>query len=299
VRISDHYLESVFYLYPDQDAAEKGQAIGGTGFFASNELGEGLGSRLYAVTNRHVIEAGNVVLRINTRVGEIDSFDTDERLWVRHPQGDDLAILPLTFDLDNGNHVISHIPRSLFFTPEEITEYDIGIGDETFSVGRVINQEGKQRNTPTVRFGNIAQMPSEPVTFERNGEIVGQVSFLIEARSISGYSGAPVFTFVPPSSVRGVKDGHLQVSAFSHMIGPGLLGINWAHMNDFVSARDKEGRLLPYKVQSNSGMMAAVPAWKLAEMFDMPEIRKDRAIQQKRRESSSGRRQNLKRYTAF
>jgi hypothetical protein len=56
--------------------------------------------------------------------------------------------------------------------------------------------EGRQKNSPTARFGNIAQMPNEPVIIKR----FEQECFLVEARSIGGYSGSPVF---------GQEDHHL------------------------------------------------------------------------------------------
>jgi len=51
-------------------------------------------------------------------------------------------------------------------------------------MGRFVNAEGRLRNVPTLRFGTIAQIPIEKVD--------GQVSFLVEARSIPGFSGTPV-----------------------------------------------------------------------------------------------------------
>lgn len=52
-----------------------------------------------------------------------------------------------------------------------------------FFLGRFVTHDGKQRNLPTVRFGNLATMPWEPVLTERG---LRQESFLVEARSLSG-----------------------------------------------------------------------------------------------------------------
>lgn len=272
-RIYDDHLQCVVYLYPSISDAEQGKAIGGTGFLAKKSLGEGLGFQTYIVTNRHIIESGNVVVRLNTVDSAIDCLDTDEREWAFHPAGDDIAALPVVLgpahlqwqvDMDGG-----------FWTGEDIVEHGLGPGDETFSVGRFISQEGRQRNLPTARFGNIAQMPGEPVPDERPSGTFHQDSFLVEARSISGYSGAPVFAVIPPFTVRGLRPDHTIIVRMDQ-IGPALLGVNWAHMNDRVPAYDENGNELSYKVKSNSGMMAVVPAWKLGEMLDMPKLRQDR-----------------------
>jgi hypothetical protein len=66
---------------------------------------------------------------------------------------------------------------------KQIPPLDIGIGDEAFVVGRFINHEGKQRNTPTARTGIISQMPIEPIHIRG----IDQECFLIEARSFGGF----------------------------------------------------------------------------------------------------------------
>ena len=66
---------------------------------------------------------------------------------------------------------------------------NIGIGDEAIAIGRFINHDGNQRNQPSVRFGAIAQMPKDKIRTD-TGE---QDAFLVEIKSISGYSGSPVF----------------------------------------------------------------------------------------------------------
>jgi hypothetical protein len=75
--------------------------------------------------------------------------------------------------------------------------FDIGPGDDVFVVGRFINREGKQKNIPSVRFGNIAQMPGEPLFLDDGKELE---CFLIEGRSISGFSGSPVFIHISPEA---------------------------------------------------------------------------------------------------
>ena len=62
-----------------------------------------------------------------------------------------------------------------------------------FVVGQLVNSQGKVRNIPSTRFGNIAQMPYEPIEQDRVFGKFQQESFLVEARSIIGFSGSPIF----------------------------------------------------------------------------------------------------------
>jgi S1-C subfamily serine protease len=55
----DAFLDCVIYLYPGQASAERGEKAGGSGFVAGIESAMTPGAcRLYAVTNRHVVEDG-------------------------------------------------------------------------------------------------------------------------------------------------------------------------------------------------------------------------------------------------
>lgn len=71
---------------------------------------------------------------------------------------------------------------------DKISEFDVGIGEDLFLVGRFVDRDGIQHNQPTVRFGAIAQMPGDPI----ETPIGRQDAFLTELRSVSGYSGSSV-----------------------------------------------------------------------------------------------------------
>src|SRR5208282_1267375 len=82
-----------------------------------------------------------------------------------------------------------------FITEERIGQYGVGIGDDTVLVGRLIGHDGKLRNVPTIRAGIIAQMPDFDNPVET--EVGAQEAYLVETRPISGYSGSPVFVWIP------------------------------------------------------------------------------------------------------
>ena len=64
------------------------------------------------------------------------------------------------------------------------------MGDEVFVVGLFRHRHGTQRNIPIVRVGNLAALTEEKVATNDFGLVD---AYLIEARSIGGLSGSPVF----------------------------------------------------------------------------------------------------------
>jgi hypothetical protein len=280
-RIDDDYLDCVFYLYASEADAEDGAHTGGSGFLVgipTTDLPQNF-VFLYAVTNRHCIkDKGTIVVRMNTTEGKNAIYPTEESAWYLHPDGDDLAILLVS--INPKGIKFRHVWRSDFLDKKAVSAMSIGPGDETFVVGRFINHEGKQRNLPTARFGCIAQMPWEPI---RQDHGFDQESFLVEARSIAGYSGSPVFVWIPPLTEReGVKDWIPHKIFMKH--GPWLLGVDWGHINDWEPLRDEIGRPInpnpkAAQIRLNTGMMAVVPAWKLAEMLDQGPVADARQIQ--------------------
>lgn len=263
-RVPDEILESVFYLYPSHIAAEKGEQAGGCGFFMTYPFEHEKRNHLYAVTNRHVIADGNWTFRVN-RGSKVLIVDTDERQWFYHPDEDDLAIHLV--DWPQGFSCTTMGGPNCLAVPDLIKHHAIGVGDDVYTVGRFVNHDGKLKNNPVVRFGNIAQMPLEPIQ-QRDGHF--QESYLVECRSVSGYSGSPVLVEIPPWSRR---PGQTGIS--SKREGPFLLGVNWGHLNDWKPVCDSRGRPIanpPMRVGLNSGMMGVVPAWKLTEMLAHEEV---------------------------
>jgi hypothetical protein len=267
-RIRDEFLDSVIYLYPSEKDADEGARAGGSGFLVGVpiEVSPRTFWFIYAVTNKHVIENGNPIIRVNTERGK-DIILTDEREWSFHPNGDDIAVCQIAFD--PAHHKINFLSRSSFLDLQTVKHFGIGPGDDVFVVGRFINHEGKQRNLPTARFGCIAQMPWEPI---RQDTGFDQESFLVEIRSIGGYSGSPVFVHI------GRFNSGAGRTNTNWEYGPWLLGIDWGHINDWTPVCDASRRPInpaqpkSMQVTVNTGMMAVVPAWKLAEMLDCDEM---------------------------
>jgi len=264
-RIADEYLECVVYLYPSVNAAKEGEKFGGSGFLVRvpSTVNEDLGYT-YCVTNSHVIREGAAtVIRLNTHDGGTDVIPLEQEHWWHHQYGDDLAVCPLP--IDNRHYKHAALDTIMFVTEEFIEEYDLGPGDEAFMVGRFVNHQGRERNTPVVRFGNISMMPWEPIRNERG---LLQDSFLVETRSLSGFSGSPVFVYHTPFSP-------VPIQSQARQPGYRLLGVCWGHMRTFERVMEENRKdPVPEKwvVPTNSGQMQVVPAWKLQELLEREEL---------------------------
>jgi hypothetical protein len=157
----------------------------------------------------------------------------------------------------------------LFLTQQAIEEHNIGPGDDVFMVGRFVTHDGRQRNTPSLRFGDISMMPRGPVMHPRGYTVE---SFLVETRSLSGYSGSPVCVSVPKNILRPARER----GTYSPREGGfWLLGVDWGHIPIYenVLEKNREDEIPEgWVVESNSGQMAVAPAWKLKELLDMEEL---------------------------
>ncbi|QDM19182.1 hypothetical protein [Tardiphaga sp. vice278] len=226
---------------------------------------------VYLVTNAHVIEGGNCTARVNKLDGTSDVIDLDEREWITPSSGDDIAIFKMSRFLSRDVHSYVCVPNRMIATREKVAEFGIGPGDETVTIGRFINADGMRRNTPTVRFGNIAQMPIEPI--EQDRFLIGstkryrQESYLVESKSISGFSGSLVFAHLSPMSKRPENKPHSWETF--------LLGISWGYI---MAWEPVEGAGDGARVRTNTGMMGVVPAWVLSDLLMRPDISTARSV---------------------
>lgn len=235
-------LDCSVYLYPTKEAAEAGERFGGSGFLFSVPV-EGHEEgwvTLYVVTNRHVLDQGGRFIRVNKIDGGTHVIETQRYDWADHSQRYDVAAYSL--DLEASVVQFASLFPDHLITREVIADWDLRPGDEAFLVGRLITPWGQQRNVPAVRFGNISMMadPSEPAIGYEN---VLREAFLVECRSLSGFSGSPVFCSTTrrydwdgkmPTPLLGqpryTKHRRYPLPAPEGTFGPWLLGIDWGHL---------------------------------------------------------------------
>jgi hypothetical protein len=289
-RLGDNLLDLVFYVYPNKAAAESGTGAGGTGFFVAVRS-EAVDTvlYLYAVTNSHVIksipdrEGEHPHLRMNGRGGTWLSGKVPKTHWVHHPNLDDVAVLSFTPDTID-DLAIRWLLVDHFATREVVEKYQIGPGDAVCMIGRFVNHEGREKNLPSVRFGNISMMPWQPIQHEW-GYL--QESYLVECRSLPGYSGSPVLVYQEPLQL-GFKRKETMKQAH-------LLGIDWCHPPNWRRVRELDPKTNQWveradmKVDTNSGMAGVIPAWTIKEILDgEPFMRERKANDQRLSEKTEG-----------
>ena len=279
-RIEDRLLKSVIYLYASKDAAESGEP-GASGFLVGEPCALPNAVLLFAVTNAHVIESCPVI-RTAGPPGTDRIFVRQEPAWYRHRNKQDVVVTPIEFAPTNSRDLYrNYVPREWFVRPENFTQastsedepqplgFPFGPGDEVVMLGRFLGHDGTDQNQPTVRFGHLAI--ANPVQVKQQGRS-WQESFVIECRSVTGYSGSPVFIFRPAA----LLGGGLEPLGLERNAGlPRLLGVDWGNLNrvglyDYAIDWSDEDAAKSYAAWS--GMLAAVPAWRLGELLDSPEV---------------------------
>jgi hypothetical protein len=259
-----------FLLYQTAD----GPKLAGTTFFVGVEHPEISGASVFgcAVTAKHVIEGirrrsidGKAYLRLNIRDASAQLVGTNLSDWRFHPSEASVDVAVLQIGLPEQ---IDHLfyPVASFVTDQLITELKIGIGEEVFLAGLFYGHFGTRRNTPIIRTGNIAAMPEEPVYTEDLGLID---AYLVEARSIGGLSGSPVFVHL--GGVRPTDEGQLRFVRSIYGIHY-LLGLMHGHWDRPTTEHDTMVVDEDRSETVNMGIGVVVPAKKILEVIHQPEF---------------------------
>jgi hypothetical protein len=168
----------------------------GTAFFLGKEVpGTQTTNPTFLITAKHVINGirglglDSVWLRHNVKNGDDAWYETKlEKWYCDHPdQSIDVAVIEMGV-LDIFDNLV--FPYGLCLNEEKFKEHQVGPGDEVFITGLFKHHQGKKKSIPIIRTGTIACLSEEKVFTKNFGEID---AFLIEARSIGGLSGSPVF----------------------------------------------------------------------------------------------------------
>lgn len=244
-RLPDDFLKTVVFLYPSHEDASQGRKTGGTGFLVSIMSEAVEGHYYYAITNRHVIEGGSTTVRVNRSDGSSEIIDSNETEWTLSETHDLAAI---QFAPNGTPFDIKYIGQEHFLDEATHAGLNVGVGDEIFVAGRLAGADGTVINQPIYRFGRLAANGTRIVD--------GQESFLAEARSIEGLSGAPVFLGINGMYIR---PGVLAPARSRSW----LLGVQWGFVHDEAPVFYKGQDQATHIVKLNTGIMTVVPAWRL------------------------------------
>lgn len=284
--IPNQFLDCSIYIYPSSVAAQQGTNVGASGFIVSTEEEQ---PRYFAVTNAHVLEgfssqgSTDAALRINKKDGSVEIVETTINDWLKHQDGDDIAIHQV---MPASDWKFTHFGENVFLRPEYLHDqisldtaptsiiahtktedleqwqevHKLGVGDDVVVIGRYAQHPGRDRNIPAVRFGHISMIPIDPVEQPDRGGFMQQ-SLLVECQSISGLSGSPVIGQTRIDHREKRANG--ESTRYDQMVM--LVGVDWGHF-------DVHGEVAGWPVgdvRVPSGMMCVVPAWKISELLSI------------------------------
>jgi len=235
----------------------------------------------YLVTAEHVIvglqEKGKEIwVRSNLKNGTTQENPLVGRWWF-HPDNEaaptDVAVVPIDFSSDEDFLSIPLAGTIGIAAPANVLQtHRVGVGHEVFITGLFRTHYGNQKNVPIVRVGNIAMMRGEPVKTEYCGYTD---AYLIEARSIGGLSGSPVFVNIPVWHTGALDDHGKPRTDFAPFIGDKtyLLGLMHGHfdiqnLNDDVVTDDEVGATHGI----HTGIGVVIPVEKILETIHQPEF---------------------------
>jgi hypothetical protein len=259
----------VFFFVPGGE----GRLIpNGTGFLVGvpHQVKKGV-TFVYLATARHVLQSPDrsawlpeIYVRLNTKDGRSDVLTVPLRAEGReknvftHPDASvDLAVIPL-FE-DPARYDFKVIPEDLLTKAQEAGRLGVQEGTEVFYAGLFVPHLGVLRNYPIVRFGKVAMVPGEKINWGgRDADL-----YLIESASYRGNSGAPVFFLLPARKGAG---GGTSIK---------LAGVLLGYFGDVepVGPPANGGRAV---ATFNTGISAAVPAYKLQEILFGEALRRQR-----------------------
>lgn len=283
MRVPDKVIKSVAFIGIVESGEFRPRA---TGFFVSYEF---MQHRFMAlVTAEHVISGlltanRKLYARVNLINGDVAVVPIPIDRWRFYPDKEnrsDVAACPMgeyAIAEDNGERVAFDVmtlalngKNAIPCTSDVIRRHEIGIGEEVFIVGLFRSHYGKERNLPIVRVGNLAAMMNEPV----NTKYVGYTdAYLVEAMSIGGLSGSPIFVHMAP--IRQV-DGKMRIDKGYEFY---LLGLVNGHFDIRNLSDDSVVEDVHDAVGSiNTGIGVVIPVEKILATIEHPDFQEERRI---------------------
>lgn len=268
LRIPDIVLKSIGYLGEriGEDSSASSLDLFGTGFFIAVPSAVHSGRSYCAfVTAKHLLDdhkGRDLVLVVNSRTGAPGILALPSNVpWWTHPSDKTTDVALALFNPDAELDVIQ-IHTNEFLNAEKMVQKHIGLGDEVFFPGLFVWAPGNDRMTPIVRHGNIALVPDGQIQVESSFADV----YLVEAHSLGGMSGSPVFA-VETIALRLNDDSVLRGSGMPYLLG--LMHGHWDIKESDIN--------LPHFSQDrkrgvNMGIAVVIPATKILDILNRPEL---------------------------
>jgi hypothetical protein len=284
LRIDDQTLRCVAFLGIPAGTEDAGADWLGTAFFADVLSFDESLTHVYLVTAKHIadrLEGREFYIGLNHKDGCIAYFGVPAaQKWWRHPTTPDevdVAVLPWMPPPDQ-IEMRSLRVQEWFLTQATIQQQDIGPGDEVCAIGLFTKMSGRGKLIPIVRTGNIAMMPNEKIPgIKINDQWTGEVeAYLIEARSIGGMSGSPVFVRETVYNKTEDKETKTVTSVFHGMGFQHFLGMVHGHWE--IRATERNSPRIQalqrdtWVDQVNLGIAVVIPCHKIIEVLNHPDL---------------------------
>lgn len=272
VRVPDNALRGVGFVSEVVHSGPDGDELDhfATGFFVSVPSSSVTGMMfLYFVTARHIsrgFEGRDIRLVVNKKDGGIKQLKTIGDTFWGHPSdvAADVAVAPIYGEPDAD---IVYTSISNFVTQEQLADGAIiGVGDEVFVAGLFTPAPGREMVAPIIRHGNIAMLPKEQIQTELGFTDV----YLIEARSLGGFSGSPVFARPTILLSMEQRDDKYVEPVFGTG-GTKFLGVVQGHW-DIKESEMNKPQIIHALGGVNLGIAIVTPAYKLLETLNRPEL---------------------------
>ena len=261
------------FLSPD---GGKSFTPNGTGFFVGVKISTDQ-FKVYLVTARHVLKDSSgqyyptVSIRLNKKDGGSQmitlpltekggAFVKGAATVYEHPTDHtvDLAVIPLLpsqsiFDFQ-------FIPDEMLTTKDTFQELNISEGSDVFFSGLFAQFIGQTRNYPITRFGKVAMMPTEKISWQDSERAPLEMVdlYLLETQSFGGNSGSPVFFYLGSDRIPG-----------SIIVGAPIIKLAGVMKGTFRDASPlvmANQNVIPLSLQ-NVGIAAVVPSYHLHEIL--------------------------------
>ena len=267
---------TVIFLFTEH--AEHGQIPIGTGFVIAYPVPDKPGTIIpLIVTAKHVIgDHKRIVGRYSTKSGtstafaiyDLEDLRRNGDVWEHPNDGVDLIVFRTLHYKETDYKAI---PLDFIASREIYQEEEISITDRIIFPCLLVNFMGSTRNYPVMRDGSIALICDEPIPLEyavgdRHISTTQQL-ILIDATSIAGASGSPIFLWPGPR----IKGQSFHVGGSK----PWLLGL----MHGFYTAIPREVREIQTEIMipsfaEKSGIAIIFPSWHLLEILNSDEVSK-------------------------
>ena len=257
---------------------------GGTGFFVKH-IDEQGNRGTYFVTAKHVAEGvrgRDFVLRMGSVKEEIRNAKWH---YLTDDPSVDIAVLEYAPPADAG---VVRFPTKHFITPFKVGTKRIGPGDQAHIVGLYRLHPGEQRNRVVVHTGHVAMMPDADDRFSIKGLPEPVEGYAVEAQTLEGLSGSPVFVrrsiMVKPIEHTGVPP-----LAYGAIFLLGIWIASWEGVPDEVLANQLTGTnrqegigpSIEQQLKVPVGMGVVAPAYDILRVLEIDELKESRRSQRK------------------